>query len=190
MSAAEHLDEAIDVGCSRDDHDHVGDHRAEVMQEAARIALSLRQFEPATGARWAAQVSENVGILRVADALTAEGKGTGTTGGEPTPPSRFTATPLDVDVYLRQILAEDVYLRYQQVIGNLAVSEAARDARMGAALRQVGGEPSMAELVREVADEIDPRKGAGPYPAVLLCSQHNGFGPCPGAPKCTPGGGR
>jgi hypothetical protein len=61
---------------------------------------------------------------------------------------------------------------------------------MGAALRQVGGEPSMAELVREVADEIDPRKGAGPYPAVLLCSQHNGFGPCPGAPKCTPDGGR
>ncbi|MEU9000487.1 hypothetical protein [Streptomyces sp. NPDC048551] len=121
----------------------------------------------------------------------AEGKGTGTTGGEPTPPpSRFNATPLDVDVFLRQHFAEDVYLRYQQVIGNLSVSQAARDARMGAALRQVGGEPSMAELIREVADEIDPRKGGGPYPAVLLCSQHNGFGPCPGAPACTPGGAR
>ncbi|MFE6080030.1 hypothetical protein [Streptomyces virginiae] len=89
MSAAEHLAEAIDVGCSRDDHDHVGAHRAEVMQEAARIALSLRQFEPASGVRGAAQVSENVGILRVADALAAEGKGTGTTGGEPTPPADF-----------------------------------------------------------------------------------------------------
>lgn len=64
-------------------------YRAEVMQEAARIALSLRQFEQCTGARGAAQVSENVGILRVADALAAEGKGTGTTGGEPTPPAGF-----------------------------------------------------------------------------------------------------
>ncbi|MFJ5804816.1 hypothetical protein [Streptomyces sp. NPDC093093] len=54
----------------------LGDQRAEVMQEAARIALSLRQFEKITGARWAAQVSENVGILRVAEALAAEGKGT------------------------------------------------------------------------------------------------------------------
>ena len=30
---------------------------------------SLRQFEPATGARKAAQVSENVGILRIATEL-------------------------------------------------------------------------------------------------------------------------
>jgi hypothetical protein len=36
---------------------------------AADIAESLRQFEPATGARKAAQISENVGILRVAAAL-------------------------------------------------------------------------------------------------------------------------
>lgn len=34
MSAAEHLQEAIDVGCTRDDHDHVADHRAEVLAEA------------------------------------------------------------------------------------------------------------------------------------------------------------
>lgn len=91
MSAAEHLAEAIDVGCSRDDHDHVGDHRAEVLDEAARIALSLRQFEKVTGARWSAQVSENVGILRVAEALAAAGKGTGATGGEPTPADFYQA---------------------------------------------------------------------------------------------------
>lgn len=35
MSAAEHLREAIDVGCTRDDHDHVADHRAEVISEVA-----------------------------------------------------------------------------------------------------------------------------------------------------------
>jgi hypothetical protein len=43
--------------------------RATVLREAADIAESLRQFERATGARWSAQVSENVGILRVADHL-------------------------------------------------------------------------------------------------------------------------
>ncbi|WP_158697416.1 hypothetical protein [Streptomyces turgidiscabies] len=43
--------------------------RAAVLREAADIAQSLRQFEPATGARKPAQVSENVGILRVADEL-------------------------------------------------------------------------------------------------------------------------
>lgn len=43
--------------------------RAPVLLWAADFAESLRQFEPAFGARKSAQVSENVGILRVADAL-------------------------------------------------------------------------------------------------------------------------
>jgi hypothetical protein len=43
--------------------------RAAVLLEAVDIAESLRQFEPAFGARKSAQVSENVGILRVADEL-------------------------------------------------------------------------------------------------------------------------
>lgn len=42
---------------------------AGVMREAAMIAEGLRQFEHATGARKAAQISENVGVLRVADEL-------------------------------------------------------------------------------------------------------------------------
>jgi hypothetical protein len=43
MSAAEHLREAIDVGCTRDDHDHIADHRAEVLNEAAdAVAENLR----------------------------------------------------------------------------------------------------------------------------------------------------
>ncbi|WP_333743538.1 hypothetical protein [Streptomyces ardesiacus] len=44
------------------------DRRA-VLREAADIAEAQRQFEPAYGARKSAQVSENVGILRVAEHL-------------------------------------------------------------------------------------------------------------------------
>ncbi|MFE0800105.1 hypothetical protein [Streptomyces sp. NPDC058812] len=43
--------------------------RAAVLREAADIAEEQRQFEPAFGARKSAQVSENVGILRVAEEL-------------------------------------------------------------------------------------------------------------------------
>lgn len=103
---------------------------------------------------------------------------------EPAPtvalPGRFDATPAEVDRHLRRILAEDTYLRYQQVIGNLAVSEAAKDLRMEHAAREADAE------WMDAADHIDPAKGGGHYPSQLLCSQHNGFGPCPGAPRCTP----
>ncbi|MDX2732822.1 hypothetical protein [Streptomyces sp. PA03-2a] len=44
-------------------------YRAKVLAEAADRAESLRQFEPAFGARKSAQISENVGILRVVDDL-------------------------------------------------------------------------------------------------------------------------
>jgi hypothetical protein len=94
-------------------------------------------------------------------------------------PSRFSATPADIDRYLRQILAEDTYLAYQRTIGDLAVEEAAKDLRMEhAAGNEVGW--------LDAADHIDPAKGGGHYPSRLLCSRHNGFGPCPGAPSCTP----
>ncbi|MFD4740563.1 hypothetical protein ACFWNQ_24845 [Streptomyces virginiae] len=84
MSAAEHLAEAIDVGCSRDDHDHVGDHRREVLMEAADAVDSGKAPFPEgvkSGASWAARM-----LRRMAD---EEGKGTGTTGGEPTPAVDF-----------------------------------------------------------------------------------------------------
>lgn len=45
------------------------DGRAAVLREAADIADGLRQFEPTSGARKSAQVSENVGILRVVEEL-------------------------------------------------------------------------------------------------------------------------
>ena len=43
--------------------------RVDTLREAADLAESLRQFERCTGSRRAAQTSENVGILRVADEL-------------------------------------------------------------------------------------------------------------------------
>jgi hypothetical protein len=105
---------------------------------------------------------------------------------EPAPtvalPPRFDATSADIDRHLRRILAEDTYLRYQQAIGGLAVQEAAHDVRIEVALPDA---PDRKEWL-EVADFLDPRLHGGPYPSQLQCSQHDGFGPCPGAPRCTP----
>lgn len=39
MSAAEHLVEAIAFGCTNGDHDHVGDHRREVLAAAEPLAV-------------------------------------------------------------------------------------------------------------------------------------------------------
>lgn len=105
---------------------------------------------------------------------------------EPAPtvalPSRFDASPADVDQHLRRILADDVHLRYQQAIGCQAVTEAAKDVRVEVVLPDAPD----AKAWREAADYIDPALHGGPYPAQLLCSRHDGFGPCPGAPACTP----
>ncbi|MFD8407212.1 hypothetical protein ACFV1G_21305 [Streptomyces anulatus] len=49
MSAAEHLTQAIDVGCTRDDHDHIAMHRAEVLAEAADFLTEIGT--PITGER-------------------------------------------------------------------------------------------------------------------------------------------
>jgi hypothetical protein len=101
--------------------------------------------------------------------------------------SRFSATPAEIDRYLRQILAEDTYLRYQQTIGNLAVEEAAKDLRIEHAGASVGTKEGVRHIAwLDAADHIDPAKGGGHYPSRLLCSRHSGFGPCPGAPQCTP----
>ncbi|MFF3884078.1 hypothetical protein [Streptomyces sp. NPDC001914] len=97
-------------------------------------------------------------------------------------PSRFHATPAEVDQHLRRVLAEDTYLRYQQTIGHHATAEAAKDVRMEVVLPDA---PDRKQW-NEVADFVDPRLHGGAYPSQLLCSQHDGFGPCPGAPKCTP----
>lgn len=98
--------------------------------------------------------------------------------------NRFTATPAEVDDHLRRRLCEDTYLTYQQTIGRHAVVEAAKG------VRAESHSPLGSELYRNgmafAADHIDPQRGGGPYPSTLLCSRHDGFGPCPGAPPCTP----
>ncbi|MET9086129.1 hypothetical protein ABZX77_30360 [Streptomyces sp. NPDC004237] len=115
------------------------------------------------------------------------------TSREPVPPiplpGRFDATPTEVDQHLRRILAEDTYLRYQQAIGGTAVSEAAQDLRERVDGADIPGSPVSTDYVKghtDGADYVDPAKDGGPYPSQLQCSQHDGFGPCPGAPRCTP----
>jgi hypothetical protein len=101
-------------------------------------------------------------------------------------PNRYRATPAEVDWFLRKILTEDTLLNYQRAIGNRAVEEAAKDQRADTNLRQLEGEQELATYGRELADLIDPLKDGGHYPSQLLCAKHNGFNPCPGAPRCTP----
>ncbi|GGX02218.1 hypothetical protein [Streptomyces chryseus] len=45
-SAADHLNEAVTEGCTRDDHDHVGDHRAEVLHETPLFLAEYEGAEP------------------------------------------------------------------------------------------------------------------------------------------------
>ncbi len=46
MSAADAVREAIAMGCTRDDHDHVQSHRDEVLAEAAEVILAARVTQP------------------------------------------------------------------------------------------------------------------------------------------------
>jgi len=155
--------------------------KAEILGDVFRAAgVHLGAYDERI-ATWLAQTSDwstfAVIVSWVARAATAR---------EPTRtvalPGRFDATPAEVDRHLRRILAEDVYLRYQQAIGGHAVMEASKDLRMEVVLPNAPD----AKQWREAANYIDPRLHGGPYPSQLLCSQHDGFGPCPGAPRCTP----
>ena len=83
-------------------------------------------------------------------------------------PSRFYATPAEIDAFLRFHFAEDTLLRYQQAIGGRAASEASCDIRSDTNLRQLEGEYRLAEYGRELADLADPLKGGGPYPSALI----------------------
>lgn len=64
MSAAEHLREAIDVGCTRDDHDHVAMHRAEVLQQAATELESYCPYHGDKGTAYLACPCEYADDLR------------------------------------------------------------------------------------------------------------------------------
>jgi hypothetical protein len=88
-------------------------------------------------------------------------------------PNRFHATPREVDAFLRHHFAEDTLLRFEQAIGNRAVTEAAVDVRSDTNLRQLEGENRLAEYGRELADLIDALKGGGHYPSSLIDFERN-----------------
>ncbi|MER6607324.1 hypothetical protein ABT282_15780 [Streptomyces sp. NPDC000927] len=72
-------------------------YRTEVLREAADHAETLRQFDRVTGARWSAQVSENVGILRVADDLRRVAMAA--SAEKDTPTGESTPQPMTVETY-------------------------------------------------------------------------------------------
>ncbi|MFI6491277.1 hypothetical protein [Streptomyces sp. NPDC050564] len=103
-------------------------------------------------------------------------------------PNRYRATPAEVDWFLRKVLTEETLLNYQRAIGNRAVEEAAEDIRQETARLKAHGvlEPDKDWAAATAADWIDTSKDGGHYPSQLLCAKHDGFNPCPGAPRCTP----
>lgn len=113
-------------------------------------------------------------------------------------PSRFKATPQEVMEFLREHFAEDRIVQFLWAIGDSAVHEAAEELRQHSASKSQQAEwdhdperMAKAEEWTEAADEIDPAKGGGHYPAKLLCFRHGNIGdvqalPCPGTPWCGP----
>lgn len=101
----------------------------------------------------------------VVDALTELGYGA-LRDAEAERPSRFSASPAEVDHYLRTILAEDVYLSYQQAIGRKVSSEAADDIRNEVKINDP--ESPANETWLTAADVIDASDMGGPYPSELV----------------------
>lgn len=84
-------------------------------------------------------------------------------------PSRFHATPAEVDAYLRTILAEDVYLRFQQTIGDHAIAQTMEDAdvvRAGADNEGLHNN-DWREGWDDFRDRVDPDQNC-PYPVALI----------------------
>ena len=84
-------------------------------------------------------------------------------------PNRFTATPAEVDAYLRTILAEDTYLRFQQTIGEHAIAQTVEDVDAVRAAADDEGLYSNAwrEGWDDYRDRVDPDQN-GPYPVKLV----------------------
>lgn len=98
MSAAEHLQEAIDVGCTRgDEHDHIADHRAEVLNEAADKLDSIAVQAEAKVAEYYGAASGigpgSADMVREA-ASTVRGMATGAEVASPAGPTATHAVPV------------------------------------------------------------------------------------------------
>jgi len=85
-------------------------------------------------------------------------------------PSRFHATPTQIDAYLRTILAEDVYLAFQQAIGDHAIAQTVEDTQAVRAAADNEGlyNADWREGWDDVIDRVDPDRGNGPYPVKLI----------------------
>lgn len=85
-------------------------------------------------------------------------------------PSRFHATPAEVDAYLRTILAADTYLRFQQAIGDHAIAQTVEDVQAVRAAADNEGlfNNDWREGWDDVIDRIDPDRGNGQYPVKLI----------------------
>lgn len=84
-------------------------------------------------------------------------------------PSRFNATPAEVDAYLRTIFAEDTYLRYQQAIGEYALAQTVEDVDVVRAAADNEGlhNNDWREGWDDFRDRVDPDQN-GPYPVKLI----------------------
>ncbi|WP_033307347.1 hypothetical protein RFN58_06880 [Streptomyces iakyrus] len=84
-------------------------------------------------------------------------------------PSRFNATPAEIDAYLRTILAEDTYLRFQQAIGEHALAEAVEDAGTVRASADNDGlyNNDWREGWDDAIERVDPDRN-GPCPVKLI----------------------
>ncbi|MFF7485580.1 hypothetical protein ACFZBC_08790 [Streptomyces luteogriseus] len=84
-------------------------------------------------------------------------------------PSRLKATPAEVDAYLRTILAEDTYLRFQQEIGAQALHEVIEDAQKVRASADNDGlyNADWREGWDDAIERVDPEL-CGPSPSVLV----------------------
>lgn len=84
-------------------------------------------------------------------------------------PSRLNATPAQIDAYLRTILAEDVYLRFQQTIGEYALAEVVEDAQKVRASADNDGlyNADWREGWDDAIERVDPDL-CGPSPSALI----------------------
>ncbi|MET4670811.1 hypothetical protein [Streptomyces sp. PvR018] len=84
-------------------------------------------------------------------------------------PSRFSATPAQVDAFLRQHFAEDTYLGFQQAIGAHALEEAVEDAGAVRASADNDGlyNTDWREGWDDAIERVDPDRN-GPTPVQLI----------------------
>lgn len=84
-------------------------------------------------------------------------------------PSRSKATPAEIDAYLRMLLTEDVYLRFQQAIGEQAIAQTVEDASVVRVAADNEGlyNSDWREGWDDFQDRVNPDQN-GPYPVKLV----------------------